>query len=300
MPDIPLTDPDREHSQEGIVSEPNGAGRHADHRFLDEAGDTTFFGKGKQLIVGNEGVSHAFTIGMVKINRPLVEVRNEVAVLQRSVEHDAYLNVIPSVRKRIERGGFFFHACDDTPEVRQLLFRYIKTLDCSFEAVVARKIPEIFTRKHNHQETEFYADVLSHLIKNKLKMGGKLVLNISSRANSTNNRNLQAALEKATGRAVKINAPDILTTQVVFNVQNHRSEPLLNVADYLCWSVQRVFERGETRHYDFLGARIRLVVDLFDQAGYEGSRNYYRGNRRLTPENRLSPPSSLEGYPSTT
>lgn len=202
------------------------------------------------------------------------------------------LNVIPSVRKRMDRGGFFFHASDDTPEVRQVLFRYLKTLECSLEAVVARKIPEVFARKHNHQETEFYADVLSHLIKNKLGMGGKLVLNISGRANSTSNRNLQAALEKATGRAVKKRDPGDLRTQVVFNVQNHRTEPLVNVADYLCWSVQRVFERGETRHYDYLGDRIRLVVGLYDQDGYEGSRNYYRGKRRLTAENRLGPPSS--------
>ncbi len=275
------------------------AGR-TDHRFLDEAGDTTFFGRGKKLIIGQKGVSLAFTIGMVKINRPLAEVREEVIALQRSVEKDDYLNVIPSVRKRVREGGFFFHASDDTPEVRQVLFRYLKALDCSLEAVVARKIPEVFARKHNHQETEFYADVLSHLIKNKLHMGGRLVLNISVRANSTSNRNLQAALEKATGRAAKKRAAGDLRTQVVFNVQNHRTEPLLNVADYLCWSVQRVFERGETRHYDFLGDRIKLVLDLYDQAGYEGSKNYYRGKRRLTAENRLGPPSSLEGYPSTT
>ncbi len=36
------------------------------HRFLDEAGDTTFFGKGKIPIVGSAGVSKAFILGMVK------------------------------------------------------------------------------------------------------------------------------------------------------------------------------------------------------------------------------------------
>ena len=264
----------------------------ADHRFLDESGDTTFFGKGKRLIVGESGVSLSFAIGMAKINRPLHEVREEVVALQRSIEADEYLNVIPSVKKRIAGGGFFFHASDDSPEIRQVLFRYLKELDCSLEIVVARKLPDVFALKHNGHESEFYADVLSHLIKNKLKLGGKLVLNISSRANTTSNKNLEAALEKAVGRAVKTHAADDLVTLVVFNVQNHRTEPLLNVADYLCWSVQRVFERGETRHYDFLGDRIRLVVDLYDQANYTGSRNYYRGTRRLTPENRLSPPSS--------
>jgi hypothetical protein len=48
-------------------------------------------------------------------------------------------------------------------------------------------------------------------------------------------------------------------------VQTHYTEALLNVADYLCWSVQRVFERGETRYYDFLGDRINLVVDLYSE-----------------------------------
>jgi len=31
-------------------------------------------------------------------------------------------------------------------------------------------------------------------------------------------------------------------THVVFNAQTPRNEPLLNVADYRCWSVQHVFE----------------------------------------------------------
>ncbi len=263
-----------------------------DHRFLDEAGDTTFFSKGKRAIVGEPGVSLSFAIGMTKINRPLPEVRAEVVELQRKVETDSYLNVIPSIRKKIAAGGFFFHACDDPPEVRQEFYRYLKSLDCTLEMVVARKIPGIFSRKHNNRESEFYADVLSHLIKNKFRLGGKLVLNISERANSTSNKNLDAAVEKATGRACKNHAPAAVSTRVVFNVQNHRTEPLLNVADYLCWSVQRVFERGETRYYDFLGDHISLIVDLYDVANYAGSNNYYSGKRRLTAQNRLSPPSS--------
>jgi len=270
----------------------NERDKAADHRFLDEAGDTTFFGKGRELIVGNPGVSRAFSIGMVKFNCALDDVRQQVLALQRQVEQDDYLKAIPSIRKKQEAGGFYFHATDDPPEVREVFFKYLKNLDCSLEVAVARKIPDIFAKKHNSRETEFYADVLSHLIKTKMKMGGRLVLNISQRANSTSNRNLEVSLEKAIGRACKHFSAQDLTTQVVFNVQNHRTEPLLNVADYMCWSVQRVFERGETRYYDFLGDRIRLVVDLYDTEHYTGNLNYYRGKRRLTVENKLSPLSS--------
>ncbi|MBK7110374.1 MAG: hypothetical protein IPH61_14940 [Bacteroidetes bacterium] len=41
-------------------------GIKTNHRFLDEAGDTAFYGKGKKAIIGNEGVSNCFMIGMVK------------------------------------------------------------------------------------------------------------------------------------------------------------------------------------------------------------------------------------------
>ena len=136
--------------------------------------------------------------------------------------------------------------------------------------------------KHHHQEAEFYADVLSHLLKNKLKLERKVVLNIAERGASTRNANLQLALLKAVARFEKTRSVDHISSLVVFNVQNHRTEPLLNIADYLCWSVQRIFERGETRYYDFMGDKIRLVVDLYDSAKYEGSLNYYRGKRRLT------------------
>ena len=65
-------------------------------------------------------------------------------------------------------------------------------------------------------------------------------------------------------------------------MQTPRTEPLLSVPDYLARTIQRVFERGETRYYDFVRERISLVVDLYDAEKYEGSRNYYTPNRPLT------------------
>jgi hypothetical protein len=263
----------------------------ADHRFLDEAGDTTFYGSGRQLILGQNGVSLAFIIGMLKVSEPLPALRTAVLSEQAAIAADTYVNCIPSVAKKIQRGGFFFHAKDDPIEVRGAFFKFIATRQVSFEAVVARKLPDLFRLKHHDREPEFYADLLSHLIKNKLQQPGRLVLNIAHRANSTSNANLQLALEKAEGRSLRTHSADTHQRRVVFNVQNHQQEPLLNIADYFCWAVQRVFERGETRYYDFLGERISLIVDLYDQSSYAGSRNYYRGTNRLTAANKLSPPT---------
>jgi len=193
------------------------------HRFLDESGDTTFFGKGGQLILGSEGVSLTFGMTIVRIDRSLAEVRSEIIALQKQVETDPLLNPIPSVVKRAQR----------------------------------------------------------------------LVLNIAERGSSTRAKVLDDALAKATGRAGKRWVSDELHSEVVFNIQTPSREPLLNVADYLGWTVQRVFEKGETRFYDYLRDRIRLVVDLYDSENYPGNRNYYDHHRNpLTAKNKTGPPST--------
>lgn len=60
------------------------------HRFLDEAGDSTFFGKGKTPIVGTEGVSKCFILGMLKIKEDIAEVRKKVVTLQNEIMEDRY------------------------------------------------------------------------------------------------------------------------------------------------------------------------------------------------------------------
>jgi len=260
------------------------------HRFLDETGDTTFYGKGKKLIIGQEGVSRCFGLGIVRIDRPLNDVRQEVTALQRQVEADALLNTIPSVQKRIASGGFYFHACKDSPDVRSVILHYIRGLPCEAEMVVARKIPKFFRNKHHGREEELYADLLAHLIKNRLKRAGTLVLNVANRGSSTREKVLLAALELAKTRAAKKWRPENLKARTVFNIQNPRTEPLLTVSDYVSWAVQRVFEKGEMRYYNYLADKIRLVVDLYDLDKYEGFRNYYNKKNPLTAENKIGPP----------
>src|ERR1035438_3708168 len=114
--------------------------------------------------------------------------------------------------------------------------------------VVGRKIPALFARKHNGKDSEFYADLLSHLLKNKLKLGQRLVVTRAERGKTTRNHVLELAMLKARERFAKRQDLAEISSEVVFNVQNPRTEPLLCVPDYLAWTVQRVFEWGETRH----------------------------------------------------
>lgn len=259
------------------------------HRFLDEAGDTTFYGKGSTNIVGKNGVSICFIIGSVKFKEPLEPLRKKIIELQEKVASDPYYHV-PSVIKKRNGAGYYFHATDDLPEIRKLFFDFIKQIDCSFEAIVAEKKIERFETKHKGKEEYFYADMLSHLLKNKLSAKEeKLVLNISARGKSTKNHNLELSLAKAKQRHNNRSNAGAVTTNVVFNITYPTKDPLLNVADYFCWTIQRVFEKGETRFYDYLKEKISMVIDVYDVEKYDGFRNYYGPKNPLTSANKKSP-----------
>lgn len=259
------------------------------HRFLDESGDTTFFGKGKVDIVRQNGVSKTFSLGMVHIKQELAVTRQRIVELQNYIVNDPYFKGLPSVQKRQERGGFFFHAKDDYPDVRKVFFDFLRELPFSLEVFVGRKISRLFIAKHNANEDEFYADLLSHLLKNKMNKE-RLVLNVAARGNSTRMAVLESAARKAKQRFLAKNHGSETRCKIVFNVQTPLSEPLLAIPDYALWAVQRVFEAGETRYYDalFEAKKIPLVVDLYDRSRYQNWGNYYSyPSKRLTANNKI-------------
>ena len=265
------------------------------HKFIDEAGDPNFYGKGGTVIVGQEGVSLCFCLGMVDFkNTNLDEVRILIEKKAQEISNFQYYQNIPSVKKRIAKyGKFIFHAKHDLPEIRKEFFDLIKGIKFSTQVMVGRKIPDLFIKKHNKSENEFYADLLGHLIKDKLKQ--KLVLNIASRGKTTNDINLNLAIKKAKDR--KSNTEDC---QIVFNVQPYDEEPLLSIVDYVLWAIQRVFEKGEIRFYEYIFEKFVTIIDLYDlenfnqtnSSGKKQWKNYYNKLNKLTIDNKIDPSSS--------
>jgi len=94
-------------------------------------------------------------------------------------------------------------------------------------------------------------------------------------------------LNKAISRA-KFKTPDKANDcNVVFNVQQPTAEPLLNISDYFCWAVQRVFERGETRYYEYISDQVAMVQDLYDFEKWKSGGNYYNRQKKLSSNNCL-------------
>ena len=259
------------------------------HRFIDEAGDMTFFGKGKSCVLGQTGVSKVFILGMTAYKEPLFQAREKIIEFCQTTANDPYFNTMPSVAKRINQGGFYLHAKDDPAELRYKFLTFmVSELDFSSQAIVGRKDLDRFVRKHHSREREFYADLLSHLLKDKANYP-KLVVNIAQRGSCTQGKNLSDALQQTHARYHSQKGGKYKAA-IKFNVQPYDKEPLLTVIDYSLWAIQRVFQRGEDRHYQLIKDKISLVFDLYDvaKAGKENCwGNCYTPKNPLSRENKI-------------
>ncbi len=115
----------------------------------------------------------------------------------------------------------------------------------------------------------------------------RLVLNISELSNSTNVHTLNLALTKAKNRFTSANPMDTPLTNVQFNIKKFKDEPLLSVVDYFCWSIQRVFEQGETRFYDYISDKITSIVDLYNKKSGVSAALIFNTTNPLTEINQI-------------
>lgn len=248
--------------------------------FVDESGDPTFYDHQGKLIVGEVGVSPILILGFIKTKDPK-PIRSALESLRNQIANDAYLQGVPSLAKSLVS----FHAKDDCPEVREKVFRTIVDLDFTAELFVARKIQNIFNKKHHKSEGEFYDDLISKLFENKLHLAKKNEIYFAVRGSKTRQLPLEQAIKKAISTfETKWNKK--VESEVNIYPQSPSGEPCLQVADYVNWTVQRAFIKGEVRFFKFIEQKIKYLVDLYDTVKYP--RNFYNDKNRFEV-NKISP-----------
>jgi hypothetical protein len=94
------------------------------HYFVDEAGDGNIFNHRKELVVGQEGCSAFFILGLLDVVEP-EQLENDVSRLRAELLADPYLSKVPSMQPGQRKTAFAFHAKDDCPEVRREVFRML-------------------------------------------------------------------------------------------------------------------------------------------------------------------------------
>jgi len=235
--------------------------------FVDESGDTIFYDRYGHLIIGKEGVSKILILGFIHTHDPKT-IRQALFDLKNEVINDPYLKGIPSLTKT----SIAFHAKDDCPEVREKFYKTVAQLDFTAELFVARKILNIFNKKHHSNENEFYDDLVSKLFENKLHLAKVNKIYFAVRGNKIRQIPLEKAITKAKEKFEKKWNKKI-ESEIDIQPQSPSGEPCIQVIDYIVWAVQRAFIKKEMRFYKVIEEKIKYLVDIYDTDKYPD--NYY-------------------------
>jgi hypothetical protein len=247
--------------------------------FVDESGDPTFFGRYGKCLLGQEGCSPLLMLGFILTNNPKA-IRQTINLLHQEIANDEYYKEIPSVTK----SNIAFHAKDDTPEIREKVFRVIKTLDFKAEFIVARKRVDIFTKRHQRNETIFYNELVSRLFENKLHTQNNIIY-FSKRGNQLKQDHLQGAIQSAIlNFEAKTNTK--IETYTKISIQSPSAESCLQVIDYMNWAVQRAYIRKEPRYLNFVKDKISSIFDIYD---FEKQPNNFYSKKNEFSLDKISP-----------
>ncbi len=226
--------------------------------FVDESGDTTFYNRKGDWIVGVEnGASKILLMGFIRTTEPEF-LRKKLNELKAEIINDEYLKDIPS----IEKTKIAFHAKDDCPEVRYKVFKLLKDLPFSCNIVVARKTEHVL-KKFEGNTQELYDYLITNLFKNILHISSNNYIYIATRGS----KKRQLPLENAIQASLKYTETKFNTTiDSVQRVlpQTPSGEPCLQIVDYCNWAIQRAFLQNDMRYYNFLKEKYGLIVDLYD------------------------------------
>lgn len=241
--------------------------------FVDEAGDPFFYGAGKKVIVGTEGCSRILCLGYLCTQNPDA-IREKLASVRSLLEQSKYLKDVPSINKTL----LAFHAKNDCPEVRHMVYEALMQVDFSAQVIVARKREGQFCDEFGGSADKFYERLVFFLFRHRLHLNNPTRIVFSHRGNKSRQRSLRQAVESA-AQQFRDEYERASKTDIEVETQRTQQEPVLQAADYILWAVQRAFERREMRYFEFLRARIELVCDVYDwekrKDGKPGLRNFY-------------------------
>ena len=257
------------------------------HYFVDEAGDPVLFdGKGR-VLVGKEGCSRNFAVGLLDV-ADVVRLSADLERLRADLLADPYFKKVPSMQPEAKKTALYFHAKDDLPEVRREVFKLLQRHEIKFSAVVRDKQAVLdYVRARNerdplyrYKQDELYDSVVRRLFKERLHKHDGYSIRFAIRGNSHRTAAFQSALETARERFARKQGITINSKLDVKACWPTR-ETALQAVDYFLWALQRTFEKREDRYLELLWPQCSLVVDADDTRTAEYGA-YYTKQKPLT------------------
>lgn len=251
------------------------------HLFVDEAGVPEIFDSKGRTIVGTDGCSRFFMLGMLEADEPeplaiaLTNLRNQMLA-------DPYFKTAQSFRPEKKKTALLFHAKDDLPDVRVKVFDLLRSFGKAlhFRAVICDK-HIILAREqarragspgYMYSPDALYDELARALFGRFTRMADKYDLRIAKRGNKTRNAALRTALEHAEQDfANRFGFSRGGADNWHVTVTNPKETVCLQAADYFLWALQRFYEprvspeTKEITHEDrYLNAMLPQVSQIYD------------------------------------
>ena len=241
--------------------------RPVNNYYVDEAGDTTLFNKRGHTIIGKEGVSRVFMVGVAYLPDSKL-AHHELEKLRDKLLADPYFKGVPSMQPEAKKTAICFHATDDLPEVRREVFKLLPEFGAKVQVAIRRKEYLVKTARLLHQRKtkispdDIYDDLVKRLFKTGLHTAKKNRI-VFARRGKVRRRALENAIKKAKINFEKKTGICFDSETVIFSAYPSQYAGL-QVIDYYLWALRRMFERGEDRFFRLLAPAYRLVMDLDD------------------------------------
>jgi hypothetical protein len=138
-----------------VMNLPSAQPHRTCHYFVDEAGDGTLFNKRKRVVVGREGCSSYFILGVLEVAEPK-SLHEALEDLRADLRMDPYLAKVPSMQPEQRKTALAFHAKNDCAEVRREVYRLLVEHELKFFAVVRDKQTIVEkVREHNQKKLAY-------------------------------------------------------------------------------------------------------------------------------------------------
>lgn len=254
---------------------------------MDEAGDPTLFNRRKQVVVGREGCSKFFCLGLLEVASP-EQLARELTELRVRILADPYFKDVPSMLPAQGKTAIALHAKDDLPEVRRDVFNLLLRHELRFFATVRDKRclvenvrdKNLRAPEYRYHPNQLYDSTVSRLFRDRLHKEDSYRIVFARRGASDRTRALMQSLQNAR-KNFRRKWGIAAAPPIEVEASDPAREPCLQAADYLLWALQRLFERREARYWDFVWPRVSLVHDV-DDTGRAAYGTYYNRQNPLT------------------
>lgn len=272
--------------------------------YVDEAGDPFLFNRKGESIVETNGCSRFFIIGKLDVSDPdglmqkLTELRTELLA-------DPYFVGVPSFDPKRKKTALIFHAKDDLPEVRYLVFRLLHSLgdQLRFHAVVCDKrvlLAEEMERRrqqprYRYNPDSIYDGLMRSLLSRLHRFADRYEICVAKRGNRDRNHAIRSAIEAAEQdfeQSFGFSRSSIDDWDII--ISDPKNTVCLQAVDYFLWAVQRLYE---SRRHPTTGEEIRedrFLKMLWPQIGeihdlhFGGdSGTFFTAQRLLSAEERF-------------